>query len=63
MFGATTLAVSTVLAAFMGGLALGSALAGKLAPANQKAAKHLRIDGDRHRRLRAARSVSVSLDR
>ncbi len=30
MFGATTLAVSTVLAAFMGGLALGSALAGKL---------------------------------
>src|SRR5215203_6133758 len=32
VFGATTLAVSTVLAAFMGGLALGSALAGKLAP-------------------------------
>lgn len=31
-FGATTLAVSTVLAAFMGGLALGSALAGWLAP-------------------------------
>ena len=31
-FGATTLAVSTVLAAFMGGLALGSALAGRLAP-------------------------------
>jgi spermidine synthase len=31
VFGATTLAVSTVLAAFMGGLALGSALAGKLA--------------------------------
>jgi spermidine synthase len=30
-FGATTLAVSTVLAAFMGGLALGSALAGRLA--------------------------------
>jgi len=30
VFGATTLAVSTVLAAFMGGLALGSALAGKL---------------------------------
>ena len=29
VFGATTLAVSTVLAAFMGGLALGSALAGK----------------------------------
>ncbi len=28
VFGATTLAVSTVLAAFMGGLALGSALAG-----------------------------------
>ncbi len=31
VFGATTLAVSTVLAAFMGGLAFGSALAGKLA--------------------------------
>src|SRR3954468_6146290 len=31
VFGATTLAVSTVLAAFMGGLALGSALAGKYA--------------------------------
>src|ERR1043166_574491 len=36
VFGATTLAVSTVLAAFMGGLALGSALAGKLAPRIQK---------------------------
>lgn len=32
VFGATTLAVSTVLAAFMGGLALGSALAGRLSP-------------------------------
>ena len=31
VFGATTLAVSTVLAAFMGGLALGSAMAGKFA--------------------------------
>ena len=31
VFGATTLAVSTVLAAFMGGLALGSALAGRIA--------------------------------
>lgn len=30
VFGATTLAVSTVLVAFMGGLALGSALAGRL---------------------------------
>src|SRR5258705_2501774 len=30
VFGGTMLAVSTVLAAFMGGLALGSALAGKL---------------------------------
>jgi spermidine synthase len=30
VFGATTLAISTVLAAFMGGLALGSAIAGKL---------------------------------
>ena len=36
VFGATTLAVSTVLAAFMGGLALGSALAGKLAVRIQK---------------------------
>ena len=32
VFGATTLAVSTVLAAFIGGLALGSALAGRFAP-------------------------------
>jgi spermidine synthase len=32
VFGATTFAVSAVLAAFMGGLALGSAWAGKLAP-------------------------------
>src|SRR5437879_10309374 len=32
VFGATTLAVSAVLAAFMGGLALGSALAARLAP-------------------------------
>jgi spermidine synthase len=31
VFGATTLAISTVLAAFMGGLAIGSALAAKLA--------------------------------
>ena len=31
VFGATTLAVSTVLAAYMGGLALGSALAGRFA--------------------------------
>src|SRR4030095_3307166 len=31
VFGATTLAVSTVLAAFMGGLALGSAIAGRFA--------------------------------
>jgi spermidine synthase len=36
VFGATTLAVSTVLAAFMGGLALGSALAGRLAPRLKK---------------------------
>src|SRR5256714_8674535 len=31
VFGATTFAISTVLAAFMGGLALGSALAGRMA--------------------------------
>ncbi|HSE25878.1 MAG TPA: fused MFS/spermidine synthase [Pyrinomonadaceae bacterium] len=31
VFGATTLAISTVLAAFMGGLALGSAIAGRVA--------------------------------
>jgi len=36
VFGATTLAVSTVLAAFMGGLALGSALAGRVAPRIRK---------------------------
>ena len=42
VFGATTLAVSTVLAAFMGGLALGSALAGKLA---QKIKKPLSFYG------------------
>src|SRR5260370_29048835 len=32
VFGATTLAISAVLAAFMGGLALGSALAARFAP-------------------------------
>jgi spermidine synthase len=42
VFGATTLAVSTVLAAFMGGLALGSALAGRLA---QRIRKPLSIYG------------------
>jgi spermidine synthase len=42
VFGATTLAVSTVLAAFMGGLALGSALAGRL---GQKIEKPLRTYG------------------
>src|SRR5690242_13260687 len=42
VFGATTLAVSTVLAAFMGGLALGSALAAKLA---QRITKPLRTYG------------------
>src|SRR5215211_6860803 len=36
VFGATTFAVSAVLAAFMGGLALGSAWAGKLAPRIRK---------------------------
>src|SRR5215218_4730800 len=36
VFGATTLAVSTVLAGFMGGLAVGSALAGKLGPRVRK---------------------------
>lgn len=42
VFGATTLAVSTVLAAFMGGLALGSALAAKLA---QRIRKPLSVYG------------------
>ena len=42
VFGATTLAVSTVLAAFMGGLALGSALAGKFA---QRIRKPLNVYG------------------
>ncbi len=36
VFGATTFAISAVLAAFMGGLALGSALAGKLAARIQR---------------------------
>lgn len=36
VFGATTLAVSTVLAAFMAGLAIGSAWAGKLGPRIRK---------------------------
>ncbi|MEP6570005.1 MAG: fused MFS/spermidine synthase [Acidobacteriota bacterium] len=36
VFGATTLAVSTVLAAFMGGLALGSAIAGRRGSAVQR---------------------------
>jgi spermidine synthase len=42
VFGATTLAVSTVLAAFMGGLALGSAVAGRL---GQRIRKPLSIYG------------------
>ena len=42
VFGATTLAISTVLAAFMGGLALGSALAGKFA---QRIKKPLSVYG------------------
>src|SRR3982750_4438991 len=42
VFGATTLAVSTVLAAFMGGLALGSALAAKL---SSRIRRPLRIYG------------------
>ena len=42
VFGATTLAVSTVLAAFMGGLALGSAVAGRL---GQRLRKPLRVYG------------------
>jgi spermidine synthase len=42
VFGATTLAVSTVLAAFMGGLALGSALAGRFA---QRIRKPLSVYG------------------
>ena len=42
VFGATTLAISTVLAAFMGGLALGSALAAKLA---QRIRKPLSVYG------------------
>ena len=42
VFGATTLAVSTVLAAFMGGLALGSALAGKF---GQRIRKPLSVYG------------------
>lgn len=42
VFGATTLAVSTVLAAFMGGLALGSALAARLA---QRITKPLKTYG------------------
>src|SRR5262245_40546778 len=36
VFGATTLAISTVLAAFMGGLAIGSASAARLAPRIRK---------------------------
>ena len=42
VFGATTLAISTVLAAFMGGLALGSALAGRF---GQRIRKPLSVYG------------------
>ena len=42
VFGATTLAVSTVLAAFMGGLALGSAVAGRL---SDRITRPLRVYG------------------
>src|SRR5438132_1269827 len=39
VFGATTIAISAVLAAFMGGLAVGSALAAKLAPRISRAVR------------------------
>ena len=42
VFGATTVAVSTVLAAFMGGLAIGSALAGRI---GVKIARPIRVYG------------------
>src|SRR3989304_3267671 len=40
LFGATTLAVSTILTAFMGGLALGSWLCGRWAPALARSEEH-----------------------
>ena len=54
MFGSTTLAISTVLATFMGGLGLGSYLAGPLRRPDQEPGARLRARRGGHRPLRAA---------
>ena len=57
VFGSTTLAVSTVLTAFMGGLGLGSYLAGQLRRPAEEPGARLRARRGGDRRLRAARAA------
>ena len=59
VFGSTTLAISTVLAAFMGGLGLGSYLAGRYADRHQEPGARLRAGRGGHRPLRAGWSRSI----
>ena len=59
VFGATTFAISTVLAAFMGGLALGSAWAGRLAARIKRPLRAYAHDRDRHRTVRARRPSAL----
>ena len=59
VFGATTLAVSTVLVAFMGGLALGSALAGRLGGRIQHPLRVYGFFRNRNRPIRAGRPFVI----
>ena len=73
-FGVTIYAISTVLAAFMAGLAIGSVLGGRL-QTNQQTAARVRPGRARHRRHRAGqpvgadrlqdvyRAIAISVDR
>jgi predicted membrane-bound spermidine synthase len=54
VFGATTIAVSVVLAAFMGGLALGSAWAARSRVRNPETDTRVCVDRNRDRFVRAA---------
>ena len=53
VFGTSELAVATVLSAYMGGLALGAALAGKFIDRSQAPGTDLRHTRGRYCRLRA----------
>lgn len=59
VFGVSTLAVSAVLAAFMGGLALGGVLFGRLADRAQRPQRGLRTARSGHRGDGAAGATGV----